>query len=296
MSESTPYRARVRQKEITDTPVQQVMPQQVEQTDWQPVAASKGLSLFTVTLILGVMTFLGFSIVEAGLYLAQRYAQAPITTSILGGLLVAFTVCLAGLCMKEVRGYTAVNRYLSRTPQIKLLENQSRAKVVKALNKHAATFSKNSFAAHQYQGFSRTLNDDMSSAEVLRLYERTVTTPVAEKARAVVKSESMVSGSLAFVSPNHLIQTLSILWISLRTVRRVAQVYGLRPATTGNWKLLTILAQNLAAQSIFDLATDEIANQISGSLTAKFVENSAEAVAAGALNVRLGRTLIRLLS
>ena len=59
---------------------------------------------------------------------------------------------------------------------------------------------------------------------------------------------------------------------------------------------MTILAQNLAAQSIFDLASDEIANQISGSLTARFVENSAEAVAAGALNVRLGKALIKLLS
>ena len=86
-----------------------------------------------------------------------------------------------------------------------------------------------------------------------------------------------------------------ILWIGMRTIKRVAKVYGLRPATAGNWKLMKILAQNLAAQSIFDLATDEMTNQLSGSLAAKLMENSAEAVAAGALNVRLGKTLMRLL-
>ena len=43
------------------------------------------------------------------------------------------------------------------------------------------------------------------------------------------------------------------------------------------------------------MATDELANQISGSIAAKVMENSAEAVAAGALNIRLGRTLIKLL-
>jgi putative membrane protein len=43
------------------------------------------------------------------------------------------------------------------------------------------------------------------------------------------------------------------------------------------------------------LATDEVANQIGGSLSAKFMEKSAEAVAAGALNVRLGKALMKLL-
>ena len=58
---------------------------------------------------------------------------------------------------------------------------------------------------------------------------------------------------------------------------------------------MKILAQNLAAQSLFDLATDEMTNQLSGSLAAKLVENSAEAVAASALNVRLGKALVKLL-
>ena len=104
-----------------------------------------------------------------------------------------------------------------------------------------------------------------------------------------------MAGTVSFISPNALIQTLSIVWVSLRTIRRVALVFGLRPATLGNWTLLKVLAQNVAAQSIFDIATDEITNQISGSISAKLVENSAEAVAAGALNVRLGKALIRML-
>ena len=85
------------------------------------------------------------------------------------------------------------------------------------------------------------------------------------------------------------------MWISFRTIRRMAKIYGLRPGTIGNWKLLGVLAQNIAAQGVFDLATDEVANQIGGSLSAKFMENSAEAVAAGALNVRLGKALMKLL-
>jgi putative membrane protein len=211
-------------------------------------------------------------------------------------LLAAFCGSLVWLVAREIRGYRAVNKYLHRTPDLAVLAQGDRQSASKELNQHAATFSTDSFAAHRFRQYQHSVQDDMSAQETVRLYQRMVDEPVAIRAREIVRRESMISGSLAFVSPNHLIQTLTILWISLRMVRRVAQVYGLRPATTGNWRLLTILAQNLAAQSIFDLASDEIANQISGSLTARFVENSAEAVAAGALNVRLGKALIKLLS
>ncbi|MCG8494663.1 MAG: YcjF family protein [Enterobacterales bacterium] len=135
----------------------------------------------------------------------------------------------------------------------------------------------------------------MTGSERLGLYEDTVLKPVQEKAHKVLNKESVTAGSLAFISPNNLIQTFAVVWISFRTIRRMARVYGLRPSTAGNWKLLKVLAQNIAAQGVFDLATDEVANQIGGSLSAKFMENSAEAIAAGALNARLGRALIKLL-
>ena len=296
MSESTPgYRARVQQREINDAPPKQAMPQKVETSDWQAPSSAR-ISLFTTTLLLGILTFVMFSVVQASSYLLAQFDSAPVITVMLGALLGLFTLCLTWLCIREWRGFRAVNQHLNEHLNLPALAEKNPQAVQKALHRHASTFAKHSFAAHQYRQYVHTCSEDMTGAERVRLYERMVATPVDEKARAVVKSESLTSGSLVFVSPNHLIQTFAIVWISLRTLRRVAQVYGLRPGTAGNWKLLTIVAQNLAAQSIFDLTTDEIANQISGSLTARFVENSAEAVAAGALNVRLGKALIRLLN
>ncbi|WP_218354415.1 DUF697 domain-containing protein [Alteromonas lipotrueiana] len=296
MNESTQgYRARVQQREITDAPVKQAMPEKVDTTVWEAPTAAR-ISLFTVTLLLGLFTFVAFSVVQSASYLLARFEQAPTSTIVLAVLLSAFTLCLLWLCVREWRGFRAVNQHLSAHLNLPVLAEKKPQTIQKTLRQYAGTFSKHSFAAYQYRQFQHTVTDDMTSAELVRLYERMVMIPVNEKAQAVVKRESLTSGSLVFVSPNHLIQTFAIVWISLRTIRRVAQVYGLRPATAGNWKLLTIVAQNLAAQSIFDLTTDEIANQISGSLTARFVENSAEAVAAGALNVRLGKALIRLLN
>jgi len=168
-------------------------------------------------------------------------------------------------------------------------------KIDRVLSQHGKRFSRGSYAAHCFERYKQQLQDDMTGPERLGLYEDTVLKPVQEKAHKVLNKESVTAGSLAFISPNNLIQTFAVVWISFRTIRRMARVYGLRPSTAGNWKLLKVLAQNIAAQGVFDLATDEVANQIGGSLSAKFMENSAEAIAAGALNARLGRALIKLL-
>lgn len=297
MTESSePYRAKIRQRAIDTAPPEHAMPEQISAPATEQPPARPRLSLFTLTCLSGLAALICFMLADAGHSLMLWYDRAPWLAVVLGSLLVVFAGCLVWLVGREVHGYRAVKKYLVRLPDMNTVRQAEHAEALRLLTRHGKQFSDDSFAAQRFVQFGHSVQDDMSGQELAGMYERIVLTPVAARAKEVVRKESLISGSLAFVSPNAMIQTLAILWISLRTVRRVARVYGLRPATAGNWTLLSILAQNLAAQSIFDLASDEIANQVGGSLTSRFVENSAEAVAAGALNVRLGKALIRLLS
>ena len=267
-----------------------------------------GLSLGAATLGFGVVSLIGFFVFEAYTTLAANVSEHPIGTGVLGALLVGFVSCFSFLSFKEWRGHKQVNTAMEDASVIRDLlasngtepsaqkepsakQNPSAGteaspqKIDRVLSQHGKRFDR----------YKQQLQDDMSGPERLGLYEDTVLKPVQEKAHKVLNKESVTAGSLAFISPNNLIQTFAVVWISFRTIRRMARVYGLRPSTAGNWKLLKVLAQNIAAQGVFDLATDEVANQIGGSLSAKFMENSAEAIAAGALNARLGRALIKLL-
>lgn len=81
--------------------------------------------------------------------------------------------------------------------------------------------------------------------------------------------------------------------MSLRTLRLVARVYGLRGGWAANVRLLRVALENLAITSALDLLSDELTSQLGGALGAKVLENSAEAMAAGGLNYRLGKALIR---
>lgn len=294
------YKTKVKTQTLDIAQPKTKLPQQVSEDVWEVDVNKEGISLGAATLGFGVVSLIGFFVFEAYTTLAANVSDHPIGTGVLGALLVGFVSCFSFLSFKEWRGYKQVNTAMEDAGVIRnLLVNKrnetSPQKIDRVLSQHGKRFSRGSYAAHCFDRYKQQLQDDMTGPERLGLYEDTVLKPVQEKAHKVLNKESVTAGSLAFISPNNLIQTFAVIWISFRTIRRMARVYGLRPSTAGNWKLLKVLAQNIAAQGVFDLATDEVANQIGGSLSAKFMENSAEAIAAGALNARLGRALIKLL-
>jgi len=324
------YKTKVKTQTLHIAQPETKLPKQVAEDIWEVDAKNSGLSLGAATLGFGVFSLIGFFVFEAYTTLAANVSEHPIGTGVLGALLVGFVSCFSFLSFKEWRGYKQVNTAMEDASVIRDLlasngvepsakqepsaggepsakqkplaqkepsagTEASPQKIDRVLSQHGKRFSRGSYAAHCFERYKQQLQDDMTGPERLGLYEDTVLKPVQEKAHKVLNKESVTAGSLAFISPNNLIQTFAVVWISFRTIRRMARVYGLRPSTAGNWKLLKVLAQNIAAQGVFDLATDEVANQIGGSLSAKFMENSAEAIAAGALNARLGRALIKLL-
>ena len=324
------YKTKVKTQTLHIAQPETKLPKQVAEDIWEVDAKNSGLSLGAATLGFGVFSLIGFFVFEAYTTLAANVSEHPIGTGVLGALLVGVVSCFSFLSFKEWRGYKQVNTAMEDASVIRDLlasngvepsakqepsaggepsakqkplaqkepsagTEASPQKIDRVLSQHGKRFSRGSYAAHCFERYKQQLQDDMTGPERLGLYEDTVLKPVQEKAHKVLNKESVTAGSLAFISPNNLIQTFAVVWISFRTIRRMARVYGLRPSTAGNWKLLKVLAQNIAAQGVFDLATDEVANQIGGSLSAKFMENSAEAIAAGALNARLGRALIKLL-
>lgn len=290
------YRSKVVQQRLDVEPPEVDMPAQIEEDNWHLDTGKTGISIGALTLGFGVLSIIGFFIFDAYTTLLNSFSQHPFTSGLLGVFVTGFVSCLGYLSFREWRGYTQINQAIEDAQTIATLTaNDSVETVDKVLMRHGRRFTASSYAAHCFKQYQAQLQADMSAKERIGLYQDVVVRSVQQKAQKLLNKESVTAGSLAFISPNNLIQTMVIMWISFRTIRRIAKIYGLRPGTLGNWRLLKVLAQNIAAQGIFDLATDEVANQIGGSLSAKFMENSAEAIAAGALNVRLGKALMKLL-
>lgn len=290
------YRSKIKHTSLKESQPEQALPERSINLDLDD-ENNRGVSLWLWVLGLGILSFLSFSVFNAVETIASYFNTYPIFSSLLGLGLGAFVLAVTFLIYKEVKGYLDVGQLMdSKFDLNKLQELGDRQVSISKLQEQASLRSKFSYANRCYRQFESSINSDLSNQEIIDLYKTKVAEPILKKAEDVLKKESFVSGGLAFISPNNFIQTLLFVWISVRTLKRIASVFGLRPGVAGSWKLLRVVAENMAAQSFFDLATDEITNQIGGSLAAKFMESSAEAVAASALNVRLGKALIRLLN
>lgn len=295
-SQQPSYRTKITQQVIDEAPPEKAMPSKLATSDWQHLDVRQGVRWGKWSMLFGVGFIALYAVFSAITGLVDQYAAYPISTLTIATVLAGFLISLLALIVREWRGIQQVRQFMAPSQNIhELAYDTDKQEVLSVIDARASRFASGSYAALCYREFKDALTSDMSSGEVIGLYQRNVQQAVELKANEVLKKESVIAGSMSFISPNPVIQTLALLWISLRTIKRIALVFGLYPASLGNWRLLQIVAQNLAAQSVLDLATDEITNQISGSLSAKLIENSAEAIAAGALNVRLGKALVKML-
>ena len=252
------------------------------------------LNRWVWTLLIALLAIVSFSIVEAYLTVVELLQTHIFLGGFLSMMLLALVMALSYLIAKEWSGIRQLKRLSTSAFSLDELTNKGdRETTLKSIQIRASNISTNTPANTLHQKFFQTVKSHHTNDEILQIYHEKVQKPLLEKAKKALKQESVGAGAVAFISPNSLLQTLGILWISLRTLKKIAFVYGVRPSLLGNLKLFRIALENLAASSLTDLVTDELANQFGGTLGDKVIANSADAITAASLNQRLGKALIK---
>lgn len=298
--EAPNYQSRVK-KRILDEPQDKLeLPAQPATDTVSEDLEEKGghWSAWLMVLITGILAFISFSVVEAVLFVTDLFTTSWFLASVLTLFLLAFVIAIAILIWREWSGYITLKK-VSQNPALILEELKSKGDksvTLKVIEMRMKLQSGSPFSRQLHSSFQHTIQDHHTNDEILDIYQDQVTKPTLDKAKKVLRKESISAGTIGLVSPNSMIQTFGILWVSLRTLRRIALVFGIRPSVNGNLKLFRIALENLAASSITDLITDEIANQLGGKLVDKVLVNSADAAIALALNERLGKSLIKYLT
>src|SRR6266436_7328570 len=89
-------------------------------------------------------------------------------------------------------------------------------------------------------------DDIIDGADLIRLAERELMTPLDQEARRLVSSAAQRVSLVTAVSPRALIDVLFVFAASLRLVRQLARLYGGRPGTLGLSKLMRHVIAHLA--------------------------------------------------
>jgi len=130
--------------------------------------------------------------------------------------------------------------------------------------------------------------DIIDGADMIRLAERELMTPLDQEARRLISSATQRVSIVTAVSPNAAIDMLFVLAAALRLVRQLALLYGGRPGTLGLVRLMRHVVAHLAVTGGV-AASDSLIQQMLGhGIAAKVSARLGEGLVNGLLTARLG--------
>jgi putative membrane protein len=138
----------------------------------------------------------------------------------------------------------------------------------------------------------RHADDIIDGADMIRLAERELMTPLDQEARRLVSSAAQRVSVVTAVSPRALVDVLFVFVASLRLIRQLARLYGGRPGALGMIALLRHVIAHVAITGGM-AASDSLIQQVLGhGLAAKLSQRLGEGILNGLLTARLGLAAI----
>ncbi len=138
------------------------------------------------------------------------------------------------------------------------------------------------------QNFTQKQGDTHDADAHLALAEAEILTPIDEAAKREIEAAARQVATVTALLPLAFADVLTALVANLRMIRRIAELYGGRTGSLGNWRLMKSVLTHLAATGAVAVGDDLIGSVAGGSVLSKFSRRFGEGVVNGALTARVG--------
>ncbi|MDO8396270.1 MAG: TIGR01620 family protein [Bradyrhizobium sp.] len=137
-------------------------------------------------------------------------------------------------------------------------------------------------------------DDIIDGADMVRLAERELMTPLDQEARRLVSQAAQRVSVVTAVSPRAVIDVLFVFVAALRLIRQLARLYGARPGALGMFRLMRQVIAHLAITGGMAVGDSLIQQVLGHGIAAKLSQRLGEGVLNGLLTARLGLAAIDL--
>ncbi len=239
----------------------------------------------------------GLILLAIGLALTGLIENLFVRSQELGWLGLAFailaTVSLAAICVREAVSLfrlTNMENLHQRAAHTILSDDRTEGRaLVQDLIAHTRRMPRLARARASLEGH---LGDLIDGADLVRLAERELMTPLDHEARRVVGAAAKRVSIVTAVSSRAAIDMLFVLGSVLALVRRLSILYGVRPGTLGLIRLMRLTVSHLAMTGGL-AASDSLIQQILGhGIAARLSARLGEGMLNGLLTARLGLAAI----
>jgi putative membrane protein len=136
------------------------------------------------------------------------------------------------------------------------------------------------------------LADIIDGADMVRLAERELMTPLDQQARTLVSAAATRVSVVTALNPRAIIDILFVLASALFLVRRLAFLYGVRPGTLGFGRLVRLVVVHLAMTGGLATSDNLIQQMLGHGIAAKLSARLGEGLLNGLLTARFGLAAI----
>jgi putative membrane protein len=136
------------------------------------------------------------------------------------------------------------------------------------------------------------LGDIIDGADMVRLAERELMTPLDAQARTLVSAAATRVSVVTALNPRAIIDVLFVLGSALFLVRRLAFLYGVRPGTLGFGRLVRLVVVHLAMTGGLATSDNLIQQMLGHGIAAKLSARLGEGLLNGLLTARMGLAAI----
>jgi putative membrane protein len=239
----------------------------------------------------------GLVVLGAGLGIVKLIEDLFARSESLGYLGLGFAAA-AGLALAVVTGremfglmrLATIEKLHARATEVLASDDRAESRaIVSDLVKLA---HQNPHLARARAALTEHSGDIIDGADMIRLAERELMTPLDQEARRIVSSAAQRVSIVTAVSPRALFDVIFVFAASLRMIRLLARLYGGRPGALGMISLMRHVIAHLAITGGM-AASDSLVQQVLGhGIAAKLSQRLGEGVLNGLLTARLGLAAI----